>query len=65
MNLTSHIILNALISNKEMTRAQDGKLRLKTSMGQFRADSLRALADIMDIEDKAFAEAQEQTAQKT
>lgn len=62
---TQHIILNCLIANQEMLRTDDGLLRLKTSVGLLRADSLRALADIMNIEDKAFLEAQEPTAQQT
>lgn len=60
-----HMVINALVANQEMIRTQDGKLRLLTSMGQFQADSLRALADIMDIEDKAFSKAQELTTQQT
>lgn len=62
---TQHILLNALLANKKMIRTQDGKLRLKTSMGEFQASSLRALADIMEIEDKAFAQNQEPTTQQT
>lgn len=54
MDTTAYVVLNSLIANKEIIRGEDGKLRLKTSMGCFQSASLRALATIMEDSDRVF-----------